>query len=87
MFQEAVERINRSPTQLSFPPSDSTLDMLGVILQGLVNLQNSKNCDTALRPLLLLRQPKGESMVLHACMCVSNMCVLCKANSWPTVCK
>lgn len=42
LFQEAVERINRSPTQLSFRPSDSTLDMLGVILQGLVNKENGK---------------------------------------------
>lgn len=26
-------------------------------------------------------------MVLHVCTCVSNVCVLCKANSRPTVCK
>lgn len=67
LFQEAVERINRSPTQLSFPPSDSTLDMLGVILQGLVNRANGKNLTLLSVFTLLLRQPKGGK---HGFACV-----------------
>lgn len=67
MIQEAVERINRSPTQLSFPPSDSTLDMFGVILQGFGNKDNGKNLFLFYLFPPLLRQPREGSMV---CMCV-----------------
>ena len=61
-----MEKINRSPTQLSFPPSDSTLDMLGVILQGLVNKENGKICFSLTSSLPCCVSPKGEAWF---CMC------------------
>lgn len=70
LFQEAAKRINRSPTQLSFPQSDSTLDMLGVILEGSVYREYGKNLIPSYLSPALLRQPKGKRGFACAYVCV-----------------
>lgn len=69
-FQEAEEkRINRSPTQLSFPSSDSTLDMFRVIrLESLYS-----EIVQIFFLLLLLFQLSGKAWF---CMCPRPVCVL-----------
>lgn len=83
VFQEAVEWINRSPTQLSFPPSDSTVDMLGVILQGLFGTANVKK-NVLCCFLSCCVSPKEGSMLVR--VCVDVFCVP-KVNFRQAACK